>query len=168
MFRGYRSLGYYASELPLSIVRSDEDTLIASAIGEHAFFVYDSAHLQLVYMSRHIPESIQWLQATNDGFVFTLLKYGEQQEIVQFKKMHRVHSFNVPSELTAIKFLVSGDLIFVLCQEGTVLTFDRKLQSLKQRVAFKDEGSDSVTEFTDMMHPNTYVNKMLFCGHQGD
>lgn len=127
MFRGYRSLGYYASELPLSIVRSDEDTLIASAIGEHAFFVYDSAHLTLAYMSRHIPESIQWLQATPDGYVFTLLKYGDKQEIVQWKKMHRVHSFSIPAELTAIKFLVSGDLVFVLCQQGTVLTFDRKL-----------------------------------------
>ena len=93
--------------------------------------------------------------------MFTLLKYGDQQEIVQWKKMHRVHSFNVPSELTALKFLVSGDLIFVLCQQGTVLTFDRKMQSLKQRVVFKDDGSDSVTEFTDMMHPNTYVNRTI-------
>ena len=107
-------------------MRSDEDTLIASAIGEHAFFVYDSAHLQLCYMSRHIPEVIHWLQATTDGYVFTLLKHGDKQEIVQWKKMHRVHSFGIPSNLDAVKFLVSGDLMFVLCQQGTVLTFDRK------------------------------------------
>ena len=32
-------------------------------------------------------------------------------------------------------------------------------------MTFKDEGSDSATQFTDMMHPHTYVNKLLFCGH---
>ena len=76
LFRGYRSIGYYASDLPLSVVRSDEDTLIVTAIGRHAFYAYDTKHLQLAYMSRHIPESIEWLQATPDGFVYTVLRDG--------------------------------------------------------------------------------------------
>ena len=61
LLKGYRCLGYYTSHLPLSITRSDEDTLIASAVGEHSFYVYNADHLSLVYMSRHISERITWL-----------------------------------------------------------------------------------------------------------
>ena len=55
LFEGYKSVGYYSSNLPFSLVKSDEDTLIASAIGQHAFYVYNSAHLNLAYMSSYIP-----------------------------------------------------------------------------------------------------------------
>ena len=54
LLEGFRALGYYCSHLPLSIVRSDQDVLIASSVGEHAFYVYDSAHLNLTYMSKFI------------------------------------------------------------------------------------------------------------------
>lgn len=73
LFEGYRSLGYYASDLPVSLVKSGEDNLIASAIGRHAFYVYDTQHLNLAYMSRHIPETILCIQATADGYVYTAL-----------------------------------------------------------------------------------------------
>ena len=74
LFQGYRSLGYYASDTPFSVVKSDEDNLIASAVGKHAFYVYDCAHLNLVYMSKHIPEEILHVEATQDGFIYTALE----------------------------------------------------------------------------------------------
>lgn len=61
LFEGYRSLGYYASDIPFSVVKSDEDILIASSVGKHAFYVYDSKHLNLVYMSKYIQEEILWI-----------------------------------------------------------------------------------------------------------
>jgi ABC-type branched-subunit amino acid transport system substrate-binding protein len=61
LFQQYRALGYYASDLPLSIVKSDQDILIASAVGEHAFYVYDSAHLNLAYMSKFISDTITFI-----------------------------------------------------------------------------------------------------------
>lgn len=66
-------MGYYSSNLPFSLVKSDEDTLIASAICQHAFYVYNSAHLNLAYMSSYIPQVIKQIQATPDGYVFTAL-----------------------------------------------------------------------------------------------
>jgi hypothetical protein len=98
LFEGYRSLGYYASDLPISLVKSGEDHLIASVIGEHAFYVYDTAHLNLTYMSRFIPETILCIQATADGFVYTALREAGSGKclIVCWKKMHRVAIFEVP------------------------------------------------------------------------
>ena len=70
----YRALGYYSSGLPLSVVKSDEDILIASSVGDHAFYVYDSKHLNLVYMSKYIAETITYIEATADGYVYTALE----------------------------------------------------------------------------------------------
>jgi hypothetical protein len=35
-------------------VKSDQDILLASSVGDHAFYVYNTAKLNLVYMSRFI------------------------------------------------------------------------------------------------------------------
>jgi len=73
LFEQYRALGYYSSGLPLSIVKSDNDILIASSVGDHAFYVYDSAHLNLAYMSKFIADKITCIESTADGFVYTSL-----------------------------------------------------------------------------------------------
>ena len=54
LFQAYRALGYYTSAVPLQVFRSAEDTLIASVVGGHAFYVYNSSRLNLCYMSRFI------------------------------------------------------------------------------------------------------------------
>ena len=90
LLEGYRALGYYASHLPLCVFKSDQDILIASSVGEHAFYVYDSKHLNLVYMSKFIEDAIVYLQASADGFVYTAHQSGK---IVGWKKMHKVQEF---------------------------------------------------------------------------
>ena len=73
-------------------------------------------------MSRHIPDEIMWIQTTQDGYVFTGLNY---RRIVQWKKMNQVKVFELPLERKLVSFLVQGDLIFALCQDGYLVTFDR-------------------------------------------
>ena len=90
LFEQYRALGYYASSLPISVVKSDQDVLVATAVGDHAFYVYDTAHLNLAYMSKYIAETITWIQATQDGFVYTALSDKDSQTIACWKKMHKV------------------------------------------------------------------------------
>lgn len=47
--------------------------LIASVVGGHAFYVFNSAKLNLVFMSRFINEEISYLQASEDGTIYTSL-----------------------------------------------------------------------------------------------
>ena len=167
LFEGYRSLGYYASDLPFSIVKSDQDYLLATAIGEHSFYVYDTKHLNLAYMSRYIPETILGIEATSDGFVYTALQdpVTEKCVIVCWKKMHRVAVFEVPNNRLIIKFMAVGDFLFTLCSEGNFIVFDRRqtgcpsgsVKPIKKQIPFVDP-------FDDFIHPRTYVNKLLFSG----
>jgi len=41
--------------------KSADDLLIASVVGGHAFYVFNSAKLNLVFMSRYIHEEITYI-----------------------------------------------------------------------------------------------------------
>lgn len=87
LFQPYRAFGYYTSSVPICIYKSGEDTLIATVVGKHAFYVFNTAKLALVFMSRFIAEEITHLQASPTGLILTSLK--ETNEIVAWNKMHR-------------------------------------------------------------------------------
>lgn len=152
LFEGYRSLGYYSSDIPFSVVKSDEDVLIASSVGRHAFYVYDSKHLNLVYMSKYIDKEISWIEASPDGFIYTALG----QQIICWKKMHRVSEFQ-GHNANIIKFIIAGDFIFSLAEGGEFIVFNRSKGSIVKKIQFEKE-------FDDFIHPTTYVNKLLFSG----
>jgi hypothetical protein len=162
LFESYRALGYYASGLPLSVFKSDQDILIASAVGDHAFYVYDSAHLNLAYMSKYIAQTITWIQATTDGFVYTALNSDDSsQTIVCWKKMHKVIEYTGHKE-KIIKFICVGDFIFSLAAKGEFIIFNRQSGEVIKQMTF---GNDDQTYPDDFMHPNTYMNKLVFaCG----
>jgi aspartyl/asparaginyl beta-hydroxylase (cupin superfamily) len=63
LFRPYRAFGYYTSTVPACVYKSGEDTLIASVVGKHAFYVYNTTKLGLVFMSRFISEEITGIKA---------------------------------------------------------------------------------------------------------
>ena len=46
---------------------------MASSVGDHAFYVYNTAKLNLVYMSRFIDQKIVWIEASTDGNIYTAL-----------------------------------------------------------------------------------------------
>mmetsp|Transcript_16459 Transcript_16459/g.27937 ORF Transcript_16459/g.27937 Transcript_16459/m.27937 type:complete len:157 (+) Transcript_16459:109-579(+) len=111
LFEGYRALGYYSSSIPFSVVKSDQDLLIASAVGEHAFYVYDTAKLNLAYMSRHIADQISWIEATQDGFVYTAQQSqqeGAKCHIICWKKHRQMMVFE-GHETPIVRFIVGGD-----------------------------------------------------------
>jgi hypothetical protein len=59
--------------------------LLASSVGGHAFYVYNTSKLNCVYMSRYIPQRIIWIEASMDGLIYTAL---DNNTIVSWKKMN--------------------------------------------------------------------------------
>ena len=87
LFEPYRAFGEYTSSVPFCVYKSGEDTLLATVVGKNAFYVYSTAKLGLVFMSRFIAEEITYLQAASTGLIYTALR--ETNEIVAWNKMHR-------------------------------------------------------------------------------
>ena len=155
LFEPYRAFGYYTSNVPFCIYKSSEDTLIASVVGKNAFYVYNTIKLGLVFMSRFIAEEITHIQAAATGLIYTSLK--ETNEIIAWNKMHR-HSVYKGHKEPIIGFIVTTNLIFSLGEQGEFLIFNVQTGSVVKRFQFKNRG------LTGIIHPVTYVNKMLFFG----
>jgi hypothetical protein len=122
----YRSLGYYTSGTPFNIFKSDQDTLLASSVGDHSFYVYNTAKLNLVYMSRFIEQRITYIEATTDGAVYTAL---DDKSIVQWKKMNKVLTYQGHTK-PIVKFIASSEFIFSLAQEGEFIIFNTKTAAI--------------------------------------
>ena len=153
LFEPYRSFGYYTSGIPFSLVKSDQDVLLASSVGDHAFYVYNTAKLNLVYMSRFIEQRIVWIEASQDGHIYTAL---EGNVIVQWKKMNKVLEY-VGHSKPIVKFIISSDFIFSLAQEGEFIIFNIRTAAIVRRRRFD-------SDFDVMLHPTTYINKLVFAG----
>ena len=122
-------------------------------MGEHAFYVYNTAKLNLVYMSKFIEPKIQWIEASADGLIYTAL---DNRKIVSWKKMHKQKEY-VGHSQPIIKFILSSEFIFSLAEEGEFIIFNVKSGAVVQRKQFNEH-------FELMVHPMTYVNKLLFAG----
>ena len=106
-------------------------------------------------MSRFIAEEITFLQASPTGIIYTSLK--ETNEIVAWNKMHR-HAVYSGHKNQILEFLVTTSLIFSLAEESEVIIFNTQSG---QAVKTFNLGNP---ELTGLIHPITYVNKMLFYG----
>lgn len=111
LFEPYRSIGYYTSALPVQIFKSAQDTLLASVIGSgHAFFVYNTARLNLAYCSKWINEPILGIQCTSEH-VFTL----HATTVNMWSKMHLVKQFKLAR--LGSHFIATKEYLFVLSQK---------------------------------------------------
>lgn len=60
--------------------------MIATIVGSHAFYVYSTTKLSIVFMSRFIAEELSYVQAAPTGLIYTALR--ETNEIIAWNKMH--------------------------------------------------------------------------------
>ena len=134
--------------------KSAEDLLIASVVGKHAFYVFNTTKLNLVFMSRFIAEEITYLQAAASGLIYTSLK--ESNTIVAWNKMHRHQEYKGHTN-AIIKFIVSQNFIFSLAEGGELIIFDTQSGDTISK-------QDLSRDFDIMTHPVTYINKLVFAG----
>jgi hypothetical protein len=131
----YRSLGLYTSDKPFTVFKSDKDLLLATPIGSpaHSFYVYNTAKLNLVYMSRYIGQPILWLEAHPDGHIYTALEGGS---LVKWNKMNVVTEYKGHTENIS-KFILSSELIFSLGVSGEFIIFNQKTGQVVQKKRFQ-------------------------------
>jgi WD40 repeat protein len=124
---------------------------LASSVGDHAFYVYNTAKLNLVFMSRFIEHKIRWIEAAADGHIYTAL---DKNSIVKWNKMNKVTEY-IGHTKPIIKFILSSEFIFSLAQDGEFIIFNIRTGAIIKQKWFEDD-------FEFMMHPTTYINKLLF------
>jgi U3 small nucleolar RNA-associated protein 21 len=70
--------------------------------------------------------------------------------------MNKVMEFKGHSK-PIVKFILSSDFIFSLAQDGEFIIFNIKTAAIVKRKKFD-------CDFDVMVHPTTYINKLIFAG----
>ncbi|XP_041915856.1 WD repeat-containing protein 36 [Alosa sapidissima] len=159
LFAGFRALGLYSNHLP-HVVRyhkKHREFYVVTAVGK-CFHTYNVKKLGIVAVSNALPDDISCL-AADRMLVFaahgkTVVAFARNKEVVHTYSGHRddVHLL-----------LPFGDHFISVDRENTVIIWEVEAEEEYLQISF-DKVSFDVSA---VMHPSTYLNKILFGSSQG-
>ncbi|KAL4559718.1 hypothetical protein LXL04_031863 [Taraxacum kok-saghyz] len=159
IFEPFRAIGYITSSVPFSVQRLGTETFVTVSVGK-SWQIYNCAKLSLVLVGPQLTKKIRALASYRD---YTFAAYGN--EIGVFKRAHQVATWTKHNAKVNL-LLLFGDHILSVDVEGNIFIW-----------AFKgaDENPSPIghilldNEFTPscIMHPDTYLNKVMLGGQDG-
>ncbi|XP_054708031.1 WD repeat-containing protein 36-like [Uloborus diversus] len=158
IFVSYRALGYVSNDVPLSlryILRRNEN-LVVTAVGK-SFHTYGCSKLNLLSVSGQHPEEISCL--TSDAYlVFTACK----NIVYAWRRGTELkHVYKRPLQRNVQLMLPFGVHLIVIYEDSTLLLWDIKAEVSTLEIPFSN------FHITALVHPSTYLNKVLLGSHEG-
>lgn len=155
-----RGLGYVSNHIPLNVryIKSRKENLILTCVGK-AFHTYGISHFGLLSVSGLHPEDITCMASdayhvyTACGNVIYAWRRGRE-----LKHTYRGHKKPVILMLPFGAYLISVD------EASTVKVWDIKAEILHLELTFLN----STFQITALMHPSTYINKIVLGSEQGN
>ncbi|KAK2156514.1 hypothetical protein LSH36_211g01051 [Paralvinella palmiformis] len=159
IFTGFRALGFISNHVPLCVRYNQQhkENYVVTCVGK-AFHIYNCSRLGLVSVSDVHPEPIT-CTAVDGIYVYTAYN-----DVIQaftrgrkVKHTYRGHENNIRLMMPFGHHLISVD-------EASCV----KVWDINSEEVFLDLQFDNTSfEITTMVHPNTYLNKVLFGSSQG-
>ena len=159
IFEGFRALGLQSSDLPhvLKYHRPRQEYMIYAVIGK-VIHSYQCPKLTLKAVSNQHPGDIDCV-AADDVYLYTSCR-NVVYVLAQFQFIRHTftgHKHPVHTILPFDKHLITID------RESTVIVWHVESESVYLNLEF----NNSTFEITVVLHPITYVNKILFASKQG-
>ncbi|XP_076239663.1 WD repeat-containing protein 36 [Calliopsis andreniformis] len=159
IFLRNRALGYVSNHIPLvtRYIERRKENLIVTCVG-NAFHTYGCTHFTLLSVSGTHPGEITCL-AADSYHIYTACEnviYAWRRG-TELKHTYKGHECAVHSMLSFGPHLISVD------EDSNVKVWDIKTEELVLELTF----SSKLFKITSLMHPNTYMNKVLFGSEQG-
>eukprot|EP00794_Sanderia_malayensis_P006767 gene6767-7529_t len=156
VFSSYRAIGYISNHVPLALQVRGADHFVTTVVGK-TFHIYNCSKLNLLFVGEIQKEHIELLTAhgeytvTASKNIITLWKRGKP--VKHFSE----HQFNIKCMLPFGEHIVSVD------ERSSVKIWDIDDLDVYLTLEFQSENFD----ITTALHPNTYLNKILFGSRQG-
>ncbi|KAJ9167353.1 hypothetical protein P3X46_022014 [Hevea brasiliensis] len=159
IFEPYRVIGCITSSVPFSVQRLGTETFVTVSVGK-AFQVYNCAKLNLVLVSPQLPKKIRAFASYRD---FTFAAYGNH--IAVFKRTQQVATWSRHSAKVNL-LLLFGDHILSVDVDGNMFIWGFK--GLEENLApIGHIMLDNKFTPTCLMHPDTYLNKVVLGSQEG-
>ncbi|KAG8197503.1 hypothetical protein JTE90_007241 [Oedothorax gibbosus] len=157
IFVGYRALGFVSNHVPLSLryIIQRNENLVVTAVGK-AFHTYGCNRLNLLSVSGQHPDDISCL--TSDAYlVYTAVK----NVIYAWKRGTELkHTYKGPSE-NVLLLLPFGPHLIAIYENSTLLVWDIKSEEISIEISLSNISASAI------LHPSTYLNKVLIGSQEG-
>ncbi|XP_072549023.1 WD repeat-containing protein 36 [Salminus brasiliensis] len=159
IFCGFRALGLYSNHLPhvVRFHKKHREFYVVTAVGQ-CFHTYNVKKLGIVSVSDALSADISCLAADRmlvyAAYGKLISAFAKNREVVHTYKGHQadVHLL-----------LPFGDHLISVDRESVVIIWDVESQDTYLQISF----DKSSFEVSAVMHPSTYLNKILFGSSQG-
>ncbi|XP_043480931.1 WD repeat-containing protein 36 [Leptopilina heterotoma] len=155
-----RALGYVSNEVPhvTRYIQNRKENLIVTCVGK-SFHTYGFTHFTLLSVSGTHPGDITCM-AADTYHVYT----ASENEIFAWRRGNElVHNYK-GHESTVHCLLPFGPHLLSVDEDSNVKVWDIKSETSIVELNF----SNRSFKITKMMHPATYMNKILFASEQGE
>ncbi|KAF9904676.1 hypothetical protein EC991_002423 [Linnemannia zychae] len=158
IFVPFRAIGYVTNEVPFNIQARGQAYFLTTCVGT-TFHIYDVAKMNLQFVGAHTSQPITALAALGD---LTFVACGS--DVVSYKRAKEVGRFTCDEEgrLSIASLEIFGQHIISICSDNSVKLNDHTTGELYTTIDF-----DSSFTVTTLIHPSTYLNKILIGSNQG-
>ncbi|KAJ1729073.1 rRNA-processing protein utp21 [Coemansia biformis] len=157
LFEPYRALGYIASSVPHSIQYRGQSAFVTAGIGR-SFHVYDAEKISLLFVGPQFDADVCSVLSIGDE---TFVSAGGQVAVCRRgKRVDALESVNRGEISGLMQF---GDYVIGTSEDNTVVIWERASREVFTEIEFVSESF----RVTAVVHPSTYVNKIVVGSAQG-
>ncbi|ORX58325.1 WD40 repeat-like protein [Hesseltinella vesiculosa] len=156
IFQPFRALGYITNDTPFVVESRGQEYFLTTSVG-HNFQTYNLSKMHLLFVG---PTTDQAISAMTSAGGLTYIATGNT--VTAFKRGHEVQRLQGASEFVITQLIVMGHLVTALCDDNVLRVWDTTKNELYLEIEFGDQFTA-----TTMIHPSTYLNKLLIASTQG-
>ncbi|KAJ2835623.1 rRNA-processing protein utp21 [Coemansia sp. 'formosensis'] len=157
LYQPFRALGYITSSIPHSVQYRGQAAFITTGIGR-SFHIYDSEKINLLFVGPRFDADVVSVLSIGDE---TFVSSGGRVIVCQRAK--RVGELETVSRGEISDLMQFGDYIIAISEDNAVVIWNRVTRELFTEIEFESEAF----RVTAVVHPSTYVNKIVIGSAQG-
>ncbi|KAI8805203.1 Utp21 specific WD40 associated putative domain-containing protein [Cladochytrium replicatum] len=152
----YRALGYITNDVPVCVQNLGTAYFLATCIGR-SFQIYNCEKMNLLFVGTPTSEPITALAAHKE---LTFVASGAH--VLTYRRGKELSRMTAPSKTQVISVIFLGEVILALGLNNTLFVWKLEDGELVSKVELGESFNASC-----MMHPSTYINKVLVGSHDG-
>ncbi|KAI7894563.1 Utp21 specific WD40 associated putative domain-containing protein [Mucor mucedo] len=157
IYQPFRAIGYVTNEIPYLINNLGQDYFLTTCVGS-SFQTYNLGRMNLLFVSTPTEKPITCM-ATHNKVVYA----AAGNIVIGYKRGREVSRVgDSEGNFNITQIIILGAYIAALCDDNTVKLWDTTNGDLYTEIEF-GEGFTA----THMVHPKTYLNKILVSSSQG-
>ncbi|CAG8520768.1 16389_t:CDS:10 [Dentiscutata erythropus] len=156
IFRPFRAIGYVTNDIPFDLQIRGDTYFVTTCIG-NSFHIYDCAKLNLKYVGTQTENPITAIASYGDTIFVSCGK-----DLIAFKFGKEVSRYHGNHQGNIFFLSIFSNYIMALSEDNVVVLWDHKSGGLHSEIQF-----DESFTISTIIHPSTYLNKVLLGSRQG-